>query len=325
MHPQQRAKLNLIRRAFGFFIMRSKIRLLLSVILLAFASVWMLRAVSTPDSKRIGKVQRPKAFQVAKLEQVSAFGYLEPSGDTRVLSAPIQSQDGGPRIKQLNVEEGQNVKALQLLATFDTSDRTESQKQTAKAKIKYLSAQLSLLESETNRYRMLSSTGAIPASEVESRQLNLLKLKSELELARRDLQQINTELSYSKLYSPITGTVITIYARSGERVGLNGVLKVGTIDSMEAVAQVNEDDIKLIRIGQAVRMASQNGGFTQKINGKVIRITPGISTKKQLTLNPTADADSENRAVDVRIKISGKDIGIVRNLTGAKIIATFMN
>ena len=72
-------------------------------------------------------------------------------------------------------------------------------------------------------------------------------------------------------------------------------------------------------------MASQNGGFTQKINGKVIRITPGISTKKQLTLNPTADADSENRAVDVRIKISGKDIGIVRNLTGAKIIATFMN
>jgi len=305
--------------------MRSKIRLLLSVFLLAMASAWMLRTVSTPDSKRIDKVQRPETYQVARPDQVSAFGYLEPSGDTRVLSAPIQSQDGGPRIKQLNVEEGQNITVSQLLATFDTIDRTESQRQTAKAKINHLGAQLSLLESETNRYRKLSSSGAIPASEVESRQLNFLKLKSELELARRDLQQIETELSYSKLYSPINGTVITIYARSGERAGLDGVLKVGTIDSMEAVAQVNEDDIKLIRVGQLVRITSQNGGFTQKINGKVIRITPGISTKKQLTLNPTADADTENRAVDVRIRISKEDSHIVRMLTGAKIIATFLN
>ena len=305
--------------------MQNKIRLFFYVSLLGSASLWILHKVTTPYTKKEVKVRREKVLTIHQDAGISAYGYLEPAGNTRLLGAPILSQDGGPRIKRLFVEEGQSVNLSQKVAIFDTIDSLISQQETIKARIKYLKAQVILLESETNRYKKLSTNGAIAASELESRQLNLLKLRSELELATKDLDQNKTEQNYSTLYSPIDGSVIQIYRRPGERVGAEGVMRIGQIQIMEAVVQVNENDIRSVHIGQAVELSSQNGGFARKLFGTVIRITPGVTSKKSLTLNPGADADNDNRSIDVRVRIMPDDSDYVRNLTGVKITAKFLN
>jgi HlyD family secretion protein len=304
--------------------MLNKIRLFFYVALIGGVSLWILHKVTTPYTKRVVEVERDNVLTTHQEAGISAYGYLEPAGNTRLLGAPILSQDGGPRIKRLFVEEGQAVKLSQKVAIFDTIERLISQQETIKARVAYLKAQVMLLESETNRYKKLSTNGAIAASDLESRQLNLLKLRSELELAKKDLDQNHTEQNYSTLFSPIDGTVIQIYRRSGERVGAEGVMRIGQIQIMEAVAQVNENDIKSVQIGQAVELSSQNGGFARKLFGTVIRISPGVTNKKLLTLNPGADADNDTRSIDVRVRIRPDDSDYVKNLTGVKITAKFL-
>ena len=302
--------------------MQAKVRLLFSILLLCSISAWILRNISTPQSNDVDKVQRSKESSITKPDSLSAFGYLEPAGNIRLLGPPIQIQEGA-RIKLLNVEEGETVKANQVLAVFDTIDRLIAQQETIEAKISNLSSQVYVLERETKRYELLSSNGAVAIAELESRQLILLKLKSELKITQKELNQNKIEQKYSKLYSPINGKVIQIYSRVGELAGRDGVLKVGNTQSMEAIAQVNEDNIRSVYVGQHVSVKSQNGGFTRHLHGTVLRIAPAVTSMQRLTLDPAMASDNENRAIKVRIRLSSNDSDYVRNLSGMNIVANF--
>ncbi len=304
--------------------MHHKIRLLVSIVVLVFLAGALVRLVSTSGHDQpTAKLLRSKVVHTAQSNYVSALGYLEPAGDVRVLAAPIQGVDGSPRLKTLNVEEGQVVRQSQLLATFDTIDRIISQQNTVAAKIASIKTQLAVLESETNRYRVLSREGVVAEADLESRELRLLQLKADLKQATAELSQLHTEERYSNLYAPMSGTVLKINARVGERPGQKGVMEIGANQHMEAIAQVNEDDIGFIRLGQKVSITSENGSFPQKLVGTVVRIAQKVSERKRLTVNPAADSDTEARTIDVRIAIGPGDMNAVRNLTGVKIMATF--
>ena len=304
--------------------MNHRIRLLVSVVVLALLAGTLIRLVSNVDPHQpVPKVQRSKALKVAQASYISALGYLEPAGDVRVLAAPIQGVEGSPRIKTLNVEEGQVVAQSQLLATFDNVDRILSQQNTVEAKILSIKSQLAVLESETSRYRGLTRDGVVSAADLELRELKLLQLKGELRQAKAEFSQLQTEENYGKLFSPIGGTVLKIYARVGERPGQRGVMEIGANQHMEVIAQVNEGDIGSIDLGQKVYISSENGSFSRRLEGRVTRISPKVSERKKLTVDPASDSDAEARTVDVRIAILPEHVGVVRNLTGVKIMATF--
>ncbi len=305
--------------------MHHRIRLLVSIVVLVLLAGALVRLATTSSHEQPPqKVLRSKvAVRGGQSSFVSALGYLEPSGDVRVLAAPIQGVDGSPRLKTLKVEEGQVVRQSQLLATFDTIDRIHSQQNTVAAKIASIKTQLAVLESETNRYRVLSREGVVAEADLESRELRLLQLKADLKQAMAELSQLHTEEKYSNLYAPMSGTVLKINARVGERPGSQGVMEIGANQHMEAIAQVNEDDIGFIHLGQKVAITSENGSFAQKLVGTVVRIAQKVSERKRLTVNPAADSDIEARTIDVRIAIAPTDIAVVRNLTGVKIMATF--
>jgi HlyD family secretion protein len=90
---------------------------------------------------------------------------------------------------------------------------------------------------------------------------------------------------------------------------------------MEAVAEVYESDIDRVRVGQTVRLISENGGFEGTLQARVLRITPQVRQRQVLSTDPTGDADA--RVVEVRLGLSPADAAKVRSLAGLKIIARF--
>jgi hypothetical protein len=48
-----------------------------------------------------------------------------------------------------------------------------------------------------------------------------------------------------------------------------------------------------------------------------------VGARKNLSINPKAESDTETRTIDVEIKINPEYNDTVSNLTGTKIIATF--
>ena len=255
------------------------------------------------------------------LEAVSALGRLEPAGDIRKLAAPVTDFGASPRLTALDVQEGQAVKAGQVLASFDNRATLQAQENLLLTRISSLQQQLNLLDRETSRYRQLTNSGVFAIGALEQREIKVVDLRGDLQEAKAELRKVRTDLAKSQLRSPIDGLVLRINSRPGERPGEAGILEIGANNQMEAVAEVYESDIGRVRLGQTVTLTSENGGFEGRLEAKVLRISPQVRQRQLLSTDPTGDADA--RVVEVRLALAPADIQRVRQLAGLKIIARF--
>ncbi|MEB3271167.1 MAG: efflux RND transporter periplasmic adaptor subunit [Synechococcus sp.] len=252
-------------------------------------------------------------------EAVASLGRLVPAGDVRVLAAPISGIGGSPRLTQLLVAEGQAVQAGQLLARFDTEPAQSAQVQLLRIRSTNLSRRLNLESRQLQRYRRLAGAGAVAAAELDRREQELLTLSGLSQEARAELVKAEADLRQTVLRAPLSGLVLKVHSRVGERPGDRGVLELGASDRMEAQLEVYESDINRVRLGQRVRLTSENGGFSGTLAGVVSRINPQVRQREVLSTDPTGDADA--RVVEVRVRLDPVDAARVRRLAGLKLIA----
>ncbi len=252
-------------------------------------------------------------------EAVASLGRLVPAGDVRVLAAPISGLGGSPRLTQLLVAEGQAVQAGQLLARFDTEPAQVAQVQLLRTRITNLQRRSNLETRELKRYRRLATAGAVAAEELDRREQELLTLSGLLQEARAELVRAEADLRQTVLRAPLSGLVLKVHSRAGERPGDKGVLELGASDRMEAQLEVYESDINRVRVGQSVRLTSENGGFSGALAGVVSRINPQVRQREVLSTDPTGDADA--RVVEVRVRLAPADAARVHRLAGLKLIA----
>ncbi len=250
---------------------------------------------------------------------MAALGRLDPAGDIRVLAAPITGIGGSPRITRLLVREGDRVQAGQLLATFDNAPNHRAEERLLLTRIANLDRRLRLQVRDLERYRRLAAAGAFAASELDILEQRTLELQGQLQESRAELARVRTDLVNTELRAPIDGTVLRIHARTGERPGDDGILELGNSERMEALVEVYESDIGRVRLGQTVRLTSENGGFDGTLTGRVSRISPQVRQRELLSTDPTGDADA--RIVEVRVRLDAADARRVQELTGLKVIA----
>jgi len=261
------------------------------------------------------------AVRAPQLEAVSALGTLQPAGDIRRLASPTTAMGGSPRLLSLQVEEGERVKRGQLLATFDSRPRLITDLAAVSARIDSLQAQVRMGRREVERYQSAANSGAAAMVLLEEKKDDLVKLEGQLREALAQRRGLAVDLADSELRAPLDGTVLKIHARVGERPGEDGVLELGAGDQMEAVAEVYESDINRVRLGQSVKLVSENGGFTGSLQARVIRIAPQVRQRAVLSTDPTGDADA--RVVEVRLVLDPADAAKVRDRAGLKVIARF--
>ena len=258
---------------------------------------------------------------VRTIESVAALGQLSPSGDIRMLAAPISGFGGTPRINKLLVDEGDQVLIGQILAVFDNQPRILADLDIAKARLATLNKNLIAQKRQISRYKESTSQGASPEILFEEKNDVLNDLLGKKEELLAQISGLNVDLSDSYLKSPIDGNVLKINFREGERPGADGVLQVGSIQVMEAIIEVYESDINRVFIDQKVSLVSENGGFDGTLYGKVRKISPQVRQRKVLSTDPTGDADA--RIVEVRITLETNSSVKVKNYTGMKVIAKF--
>ncbi|MFZ9950763.1 MAG: HlyD family efflux transporter periplasmic adaptor subunit [Vulcanococcus sp.] len=290
-------------------------------LVLLVAGLLLARGLQRPAPKTAPAASGRSAGAPVVAEGVSALGRLEPAGDVRRLAAPMIGMAGSPRLTDLLVQEGERVQRGQLLASFDNRPGLLADRRLLQTRITSLGQQLALLERDTGRYRLLAQGGATPRGDLDNREMKLIDLRGDLNEARAQLAKVQTDLVLSELRAPIDGTVLRITARPGERPGDSGVLELGATDRMEAVAEVYESDINRVRVGQLVRLTSENGGMAGQLQARVLRISPQVRQRNVLSTDPTGDADA--RVVEVRLALDPADAERVRDLAGMKIIARF--
>ncbi|WP_231291160.1 HlyD family efflux transporter periplasmic adaptor subunit [Richelia intracellularis] len=131
-------------------------------------------------------------------------------------------------------------------------------------------------------------------------------------------KRAKAELDLSYIIAPIAGEILKIHTKAGETMGPDGIAEIGRTDQMIAVAEVPEDSISKVRLGQSAIINSENGAFSGELKGTVIEIGRKIGKKNILNNDPAADVDA--RVVEVRISLSPRDSDLVAGLTDAKVL-----
>ena len=219
------------------------------------------------------------------------------------------------------VNEGDPVRKGQVLAVFDNRPKIEADLAATDAKILTAETEIPLKRREVARYAQGAGQGAVEVVVLEEKQnqLTLLERKKAELIAERG--KLEADLNDSELRSPIDGTVLKLRARVGERPSADGVLDVGASQSMEALIEVYESDINRIKLGEAVTLISENGGFEGDLQGTVARISPQVRQRQVLSTDPTGDADA--RIVEVLVRLDSGSTKRVSRLSGLKVIARF--
>ncbi|MBP1686906.1 MAG: HlyD family efflux transporter periplasmic adaptor subunit [Deltaproteobacteria bacterium] len=230
---------------------------------------------------------RAKAFMLRSIRSALSLGLAASAGiagwkiysDVSAAAAVPE-----PRAKLL-VEEGDRVTVGQVIAVLDSFAVLESQ-------VARLRARLENAEAEFGRHDRLYREHTEPISLRD-------RWYMQVQVAKAELRSAQAELDLATVRSPIDGQVLKIHARSGERVGPDGIAEIGATDSMYVVAEVYETDIGRVRVGQRATVASP--AFPRPIHGTVERV--GLKVAKQDVLHTDPAAETDARVVEVKVRL----------------------
>ncbi len=197
------------------------------------------------------------------------------------------------------------VSALDLDNYRKTYETAEAQLSTAQAQLANTAETLSA---------EIAQAQATLTNLSEVRPIDVKVPQSEVEYAVSQLQSAQAKLEDFYVRVPVAGRILNINTRIGEQVNADeGIVDLGQTDRMYVVAEVYETDVSRVQIGQRTTIVSENGGFTQKLQGTVEQI--GLQIKKADVLSTDPAADSNARVVEARIRLDPQDSKQVDGLT----------
>lgn len=242
---------------------------------------------------------------------VGALGRIEPR--SRVIKVSHNAGPEGARVEQLFFQEADQVKPGEKLAVLSDHVKKKAEVDATKARIKVLEAQraieqvaLAFNKREHLRHQSLELSSATSVSLVDAKQLafeqskvNLKRLSAEISRAQSEQRIAEAELENTLIYAPITGTVLKIRTRPGERIGDNGLLEMADLSQLDVVAEIYESDLSQIQVGQ--NGCIHAAGFKKTYGAQIREL--GFLVKKN-DLNDTDPlADRDNRIIEVRLTL----------------------
>jgi membrane fusion protein (multidrug efflux system) len=283
-----------------------------------------------PDAKTTGRP--PVAVEVTKvgtrdlIEGIEVVGSLSPK-----FSADVKSEYAGI-VTEVYVTEWVRVKKGTPLAKIDTREM-EIVLQKAKAAVEMAKANLlqaevagNRAEREYNRLLKLKEFGLVTQqnlddglTEKEAAAARMAAAKAQWRASEEDLQQTQTRLSKTMIYSPIAGVVSFRGVNVGDLVGEMGSPKVmfKIIDTriLDLTVTVPSGQMGIIRVGQPLTFSTDaipRNNFT----GKVMFINPMVNEADR---SVKVIAEVDNRAEQLKgglfVKgriLTGKRTGILQ-------------
>jgi HlyD family secretion protein len=123
--------------------------------------------------------------------------------------------------------------------------------------------------------------------------------ETRVQVAEAHLARVSAELQRAYIRAPLSGRVLEILVRPGELMGEAGVLELGRVDHMHAIAEVYESDVRYVKVGQ--RATVRSPAFENDLTGYVKRIRQKVQKQDEIGTDPAARKDA--RIVEVVVEL----------------------
>jgi len=201
-----------------------------------------------PLSAQVGVLARGPA-----IEAVYATGVVEPT-----VMVPVAPRTGA-RLVTLEVDEGAAVHRGQVLARLEADDLNQT--------VQEMQARERLAQSQHERTRTLVEQKFLSPAELD-------RTRAELQAAQAALQRSRVQRDYTQLVAPADGVVLRRDGEPGQFVPAGQtVFSISCCAPLRVAAEVDEEDIARVRVGQAVTLRS-DALPDRLFGGEVAEITP---------------------------------------------------
>ena len=265
-----------------------------------FFVLWLIVSILLSKREKPIPVTTEKAVRKTILQTVSATGKVQPETEVKI------SPEVAGEIIELPVADGMGIKKGDLLVKIkpDSYKALLEQQEAAisAAKATNLQQKASMLKTEQDLKRAddMYAKKTISIQEFNAAQAAADVAKNtyesslhEIERAQAGSSQARDQLSKTTVYSPIDGTVTILNSKLGERIVATGqfagteVMRVADLSRMQAVIDVNENDVPNVKIGDKANVKIDAYG-DRKFKGTVAQIgntakTTGTGTQEEVT------------------------------------------
>ncbi|MBE9056130.1 ABC exporter membrane fusion protein [Sphaerospermopsis sp. LEGE 08334] len=208
--------------------------------------------------------------------------------------------------KRLNVETAKQ-QLSEAKAVIERINSTAT-KQLAEAKV-------ALNRINTTSNKQINEAKATLNSIAEVRPVDVNLAQTEVESAIADLKRAQTELQAAFIRAPMTGKILKIHTRVGEKISESGIADFAQTEQMLAVAEVYQTDINKVKIGQKAVITSPT--FTGELRGEVAQI--GLQVNRQNVFSNQPGENLDSRVIEVKIKLTSEDSKKVAGFTNLQV------
>lgn len=254
-------------------------------------------------------------------ELVTANGKIQPETEVKI------SPDVSGEIIELFVEEGDQVVAGDPLCVIKPDmyvsalNRAEAALNSSKARLAQAEAQQIERELAFKRAKSLFDSGTIPVAEFETAEASYKVAQSEVRAAQFSVKsaeasvaEAKEQLTKTRIYAPISGTISALKVEKGERVvGTNmyagtEMMVVANLNKMEVQVEVNENDI--------VKVAKNDTALVE-VDAYLQRKFKGIVTEIANSATTTGTTSDQVTNFDVKIfMLSESYTDLIDSLSG---------
>jgi membrane fusion protein, macrolide-specific efflux system len=305
----ERAPKTLLGRAVRLVPRRQGARVAALAALLALAAggawgvhAWAARA-GAADQLTVATVQR------GDLEDaVTATGILQPRD-----YVDVGTQVSG-QLKKLSVEIGSRVKAGQLIAEIDPTvyqsrvEADQAQLRTQQAQLVDKQAQLTLAQQQHERQVNMMKDNATTEDALQTAEAALGSARAQIDVLKAQIEQTQStlrgdqaSLNYTKIYAPMSGTVVAQSAKQGQTLNANQqapvIVRIADLSTMTVQSQVSEADVSKLRPGMRVYFTTL-GDTDKRWYGTLRQINPTPETVNNVVLyDALFDVDNRDGAL----------------------------
>ncbi len=254
-----------------------------------------------PDEYIFATVQRGDIEDL-----VGATGSLQPR-DYVDVGAQVSGQ-----LKKIHVDVGSEVKEGDLLAEIDATqsiarvDANRASLRAQQATMVERQVNLEKAERDLQRQKNLMAEEATTAEQLQNAetavraartQINTLKAQIEQQQASMRVEEAN--LKFTKIYAPMSGTVISITARQGQTLNTNQsaptLMRIADLSTMTVQTQVGEADVAKLRQGMSSYFTTL-GSPGRRFYGQLRKIEPTPTVTNNVVLyNALFDVPNPNK------------------------------
>ena len=212
------------------------------------------------------------------------------------------------KITKLYVALGQDVKKGELIADIDSTTQLNNlnTKKAAlasyQAQLKAKETALSVAQSAYSRYAELYAKKAASLDDFnnaknnfDAAQAETNALKESIKQAEIEVSTAETNLGYTKITSPIDGTIISTPIAEGQTVNsvqtAPTIVKVADLSKMRVKPEISEGDITKVKAGQAVRFTILSDPNTH-YESVISSVDPATTTKSDNSSSSSSSSSS---------------------------------